>query len=227
MGVLSDKQIVEAVEEGHIEIDPFVEDNVQPASVDFTLGPEAFRASDDDKMILEPGDVLTLRPGEMAILLTREDVKLSAEYAATIGLRSRFTRKGIDLLAGPQVDPGFDGPLHIVLINLSPSEQVIEHGERFLTLEFRKLREPSDTTYTGQYQSQSTITAEEIRDLKKGEGIALSEAVKAMQTIARDVDALETSVTRLTKNVDRYMQIFIATIVTLVAGVLGYLYMLA
>lgn len=227
MATLTGTQISEAIENEEIVIEPYNEGNIEPASVDLTLGNEAFLASDDDKTRLSSGDVLTLPPGEMALVLTQERIALGSKYAASIGLRSRFARKGIDILKGPQVDPGFEGPLHIVLINLSPSQQVIEHGEAFLTLEIVRLSEPAENAYKGRYQAQESLTAEEIRDLKKGEGIALSEAVKAMRTIAKDVDSLENSVSRLTKNVDRYMQIFVGAIVTLVVGVLGYLFVLA
>lgn len=231
MPPLSDDEIARAIEGGALGIEPFTADNVQPASIDLTLGAEAFIASHDDKTLLNEGDVLVLPPGEMALVLTRERLSLGIDYAATIGLRSHFARKGIDLLAGPQVDPGFQGPLHIVLINLSPSQQVIAHGEPFLTLEIHRLSEPASRRYTGEYQAQTSITASEIRDLKKGEGIALSEVVKAMRNIAKDVDSLDKSVARLeqsvsqlTRNVDWYMRIFTVTIVILVAGVLGALW---
>lgn len=227
MPPLTSQEIRQALEEGEMVIEPFTENHLEPASIDLSLGHEAFLASGDDKIILEEGSVLTLPPGEMALILTRERLSLGLQHTATIGLRSKFARKGIDLLAGPQVDPGFEGPLHIVLINLSPSQQVIEFGEAFLTLEIHRLSTEASKRYSGDYQSQTTITAQEIRDLKKGEGIALSEAVKAMRTIAQDVDALEKSVSRLTRNVDRYMQIFVATIVALVVGVLGYLFLFA
>lgn len=225
MSPLSDHQITEAVDRGEVTIEPFDEKNVEPASIDLTLGKEAFIASDDDKTILSEGDILALPPGELALVLSRESITLGRNYAATIGLRSHFARRGIDLLAGPQVDPGFAGPLHIVLINLSPSQHVIQFGEPFLTLELHRLSEPADVSYSGEYQTQDSITADEIRDLKKGEGIALSEAVKAMRNIAQDVDSLEKSVSRLTRNVDWYMRIFISTIVVLVGGVLGFLYL--
>lgn len=226
MGTLSDTEIRQALEGGDISIEPLDDTQIEPASVDLTLGPEAFRASDTDKIHLKEGDILPLPPGEMALVLTREVVELSPRIAANIGLRSHFTRKGIDLLAGPQIDPGFEGPLHIILINLSPSELLIEYGEPFLTIEFRRLGEAAAERYDGQYQASTSITADEIRDLKKGEGIALSEAVKAMQTIAKDVGALQESVSELTTNVNRYMAIFVGAIVTLVAAVISALFLI-
>lgn len=219
MNPLSDNQIREAVEAGELKIDPFLEENVEPASIDLTLGREAFRASDDSKIHLDEGSILTLPAGEMALVLTREHLKLGSQIAGAIGLRSHFSRKGIDLLAGPQVDPGFEGPLHIVLVNLSPSRIVLEYGEPFLTVEFHRLSEPVESPYSGEYQASPSITAEEVRDLKEGEGVPLSEAVKAMQNIAKDVGALEDNISNLAEQVDRYMRYFVTALVILVGAI--------
>lgn len=221
MSTLSDTGIRDAIDRGELQIAPFEEENLEPASVDLTLGDEAFRASDDDKITLSEGDTLTLPPGEMALVLTREQLEVGTEIAGNIGLRSYFARKGIDLLSGPQVDPGFRGPLHIVLLNLSPSKLLIEYGEPFLTVEFRRLDEASAEAYDGSYQAQSVITPEEMRDLKEGQGIALSDAVKAMQNIARDVSTLQESVTELSSNADRYMKLYVRSIMALVGAVIS------
>lgn len=228
MGTLSDSAIRKALEEGEIHIEPLEDAKVEPASVDLTLGHEAFLGKEDEKRHLDEGDVLSLPAGATAIVLTQERIELGDTIAGNIGLRSHFTRKGIDLLSGPQIDPGFAGPLHLVLINLSPSQQVIEFGERFVTIEFRRLSDPVADTYSGRYQTQEHITAEEIRDLKEGEGIALSEAVKAMQNIAKDVNALQQTVDQLSDtvatnsdNADRYMQWFLRAVIALVATVVA------
>lgn len=100
MGTLSDKSIRTALDEGEIAIDSLDEDNIEPASVDLTLGNEAFLGKDDEKMWLEEGDMLVLPPGATAIVLTRERIELGNTVAANIGLRSHFTRRGIDILSG-------------------------------------------------------------------------------------------------------------------------------
>lgn len=219
MSPLSDAQLKAAVADGDLAVEPFDEDNVEPASLDLALGEEAFVASEDEKTRLDDGDVLTLPPGEMVLVLTREHLDLGPQLAGTIGLRSHFSRKGVDLLAGPQVDPGFEGPLHIVLVNLSPSRIVVEYGEPFLTVEFRRLSEPVDEAYAGTYQASDSITTEEMRDLKEGDGVPLSEAVRAMQAIAKDVATLEDNISNLTRQVDRYMRIFASSLVVLVAAI--------
>lgn len=221
MGILGDQEIKKAVEDGSLVIEPYVEDMVKPASIDLTLGSEAFRASDDDKLFLEEGDVLKIPAAETALVLTRERIEMGSDLAGSIGLRSSFSRRGIDLLAGPQIDPGFRGPLHVFLINLSPSEIIIEFGEPFLTVEIHRLDEPVESPYDGRFQELDHITAEEMRDIREGEGIALSEAVKAMRNIARDVNSMEETVESLSKEMKWQMRFVVALLGALVIGILG------
>lgn len=223
MSTLSGDQIKAEVESktGRIGIEPFDADNVEPASYDMTLGSEAFIPEDEHKQRLEPGSMLSIPAGGTALILTRERLTVGNDIAGHVGLRSYYTRKGIDILKGPQIDPGFEGPLHVVLINLSPSKQAIPYGEPIVTVEFVELSEPVEEGYDGKYQMQDSITQQEIDDLMEGEGIALSEAVEAMQNIARDVATLEESVSRLPRHSDWYMRIFITTVVVLVATIVG------
>ncbi len=223
MGVLSGEQIRREAERptGKIDIEPFDPENVQPASVDLTLGEEVFVPEEERKETLSEGSLLSLPAGGTALILTRERLTLDDDVAGHLGLRSHYTRKGIDILEGPQIDPGFEGPLHVVLINLSPSKQLIPFGERIVSVEFVELSESVKDGYGGEYQQQDTITQDEIDAMMEGEGIALSEAVSAMQNIARDVSVLEENVSRLTKRVDLYMRIFIITIVILAGTIIG------
>lgn len=223
MGTLSGEQIREEVESesGRIAIEPFDPDCIQPASYDMTLGAEAFIPEHEQKEMLEPGSVLSIPAGGTALVLTRERLEVGHDVAGHLGLRSYYTRKGIDILKGPQIDPGFEGPLHVILLNLSPSKQVIPYGEPIVTVEFVELNEPVKEGYDGDYQAQDSITQKEIDDLMEGEGIPLSEAVEAMQNIARDVATLEENVSRLSRHSDWYMRIFITTIVILVASIVG------
>lgn len=72
-------------------------------------------------------------------MTVREMMRVGARFAAQIGLRSGLARKGLALLAGPQVDPGFRGRLHVALVNLSPVEISIAYGEPLITMMFHDL----------------------------------------------------------------------------------------
>lgn len=219
MPILSDVDLRNALTSGDIQIVP-PPTKIEPASIDLSVGDEAFAASQDEITRLSQGKLLVIPPGEMVLIITKEDIKLGLRIVGHIGLRSYFTRKGLVLLAGPQIDPGFDGTLHIVLCNLSPTEMVLSYGEPFCTIEFHRLSNDAEQSYTGPYQKQKGITAREIDDIRQRRGYALSEVIKNMQSIARDVSSLKESVERLTNRTDKYMLVFISSLSALVIGIL-------
>lgn len=219
--LLSNKEMQKKIEKGNIEIEPAPPDEaIQPASVDLSLGGEAYRAGDDQKTELSEGDILHLPAGGLAVVLTRETVRLDPNIAGNIGLRSKYTRKGVDLLAGPQIDPGFEGPLHLTLINLSPSPIALSYGDRFCTVEFHELPEEVGESYAGQYQGQTSITTAEIRDISEKE-LTLSEVVKNTRNIARDISEMKKTINRLSTRVDYQMTIFLVAVITLIGSVIA------
>lgn len=219
MTILSDTKLREAISKGEIQITPPPE-NIEPASIDLSVGSEAFVASGEEITKLLQGKLLILPAGEMALVITREKLKLGPKIAGHMGLRSYFTRKGLVLLAGPQIDPGFEGTLHVAICNLSPTEISLSYGESFCTVEFHELSIDAQQPYKGDYQKQKGITSQEVADIRQRRGYALSEVIKNMQTIAQDIGSLKESVERLTGRTDKYMLVFVSSFAALAIGVI-------
>ena len=226
MAILANAKLKKALNDGEIRITPAPQD-IKPASIDLTVGDEAFIASGDEVLKLSDGKSLVLPAGEMALIITKEELKLSSKIVGHFGLRSFFTRKGLSLLAGPQIDPSFEGKLHVVLCNLSSNEISLSYGEPFCSVEFHELSEHVETPYAGVHQSQKGMTPQEIIDIRQRRGYTLSEVTKNIQIITQDIGALieeiiqiKNSVTKLSNRTDKYMIIFISIIVVLVIGII-------
>ena len=224
MTIMSDAALKTAIERQAIRIDPQPTD-IKAASIDFRLGPEAFLGSGEDIIRLEDRRLLAIPPGEMAIVSTLEKVSINPRYAGQIGLRSTYARKGLALLAGPQVDPGFSGRLHVVLVNLSPVEITLSHREPLVTVVFHDLGEDVQQPYgSGQgdeYHEQDEITGLEIDDIRQHRGYAMSEVIRDMQSIAQNVGGLKTAVDGYISRTDLYLKIFVGSISSLVAVMIG------
>ena len=154
-----------------------------------------------------------------------ERVQISPRYAGHIGLRSAFARQGLSLLAGPQIDPGFYGRLHIALVNLSPTEISIGYRDPLITIVFHDLgidvERPYGSRAGDDYQEQDEITPAEIADIRQHRGYSLSEVIRDMQSISQNVGELRSSVDRYMKRSDLRESIFIGTIVTLALAGIG------
>jgi deoxycytidine triphosphate deaminase len=232
MTILANAKLKEAISSGEIQIAPAPQ-KIEPASIDLTVGDEVFMASRDEVIKLSEGDFVLLPAGEIALIVTREEIKLSPKIAGHLGLRSFFTRKGLILLAGPQIDPGFEGTLHVVLCNIFSTEISLTYGEPFCTVEFHELSESVDTPYEGTYQSQKGITPQEIVDIHRRHGYALSIVTKNIQAMTQDISVLieeiiqtKDSVTKLRNRTDKYMMIFIFILVVLVMGIIATVFVL-
>jgi dCTP deaminase len=230
MTLMGDAALGKALASRGIVIDP-APDMIKSASIDLRLGPEAFLGTGSEILPMEQQRLLTIPPGELAIVSTLERLTVGARYAGQIGLRSAFARKGLALLAGPQIDPGFRGRLHVALVNLSPVEIAISYREPLVTVVFHDLG--SDVTHPygespgDEYHQQDAITGAEINDIRQHRGYAMSEVIREMANLSANVGQLRSSVdgyirtsASQAKRTEAYLGIFVAAVVALVVAML-------
>lgn len=195
---MTDGQIRAGVESGEIILDPFEPNGVEPASYDIRVGNWAFVSSSKEKINLSQKGVVVIEPGEFAVLESRERVGLDKQTAGQLGLSSEFARRGLLMLSGPQIDPGFRGILVVRLINLAPRPVALVHEAPFLTVQFFRLNHPVSKPYAGRHQDQPGIGAQDIQELAETDGMTLGQVIKTLGALARDVSELKGSVGRLT-----------------------------
>jgi len=187
--MMSDQEIKDAIESGQLVIEPFFADCLQPSSYDLSLGGFAYLSGKVEKIDVEHKD-LDLLPGQFALVITYEKLKMPADIAGYIGISSRWTRKGLLLLHGLQIDPGFEGRLVLGLFNASPRPLKITYKERFCTVSFHKLGLPSERPYES--------SSEQVRGVIPGEDVRYIQKLPRTRTIAE----LDQSIDKLEKTID-------------------------
>jgi dCTP deaminase len=131
--ILSDRGIRREVEDGGIEISPFDERLIQPASIDVRLGerfllPVGHRAShidptqppsNDMAEVIAGAEGITIAPGRFMLATTLEWIRLSTRLAAHLDGKSSLGRLGllIHSTAG-LIAPGWEGRLTLNLSNI-------------------------------------------------------------------------------------------------------------
>jgi dCTP deaminase len=204
---MTDSEIREALEAGDIGLEPMSERSLQPASYDLRLGNRALitKTQDIEKLkrrledeqaneidVAKEGSI-AVPAGAFALIVTREKVRLSNQYAGHLGLRSYYARKGLLLLAGLQVDPGFEGYLVLGLANLSPRSVHIDHEDDIATLEFHRLSRPADVPYSGIYAGQQlspSIPKADADYLRTIETLSVSDLTQALLRLSDNVATL-------------------------------------
>jgi dCTP deaminase len=188
--ILSDRQIREAVKGGELSIEPFDERQIQPATYDLRVGEQGITTSTKKLVNIREAGYLLIHAGDFAIVKVLEEIKLSSQHTGRFGLRSKYARKGLIATTGPQVDPGYHGRLTIVLTNLAPGPVSLPCKDDFISVEFHRLEEPSMKPYSGPYQDQLNLGPEEIEAITEGAGMAISEVITTLRSLAQSVASL-------------------------------------
>jgi dCTP deaminase len=208
---MTDTEIRDALTAGEIELEPLSEESLQPASYDLRLGDKAIitrsldierikdRIENDDapEVDVAAEGSISIPAGAFALIVTKERVRLSPQHAGHIGLRSYFARKGLLLLAGLQVDPGFDGHLVLGLANLSPRSVYLHHEEAIATLEIHRLARPVAQQYVGTYagkQIRPGIPRADADYLRTIETLSVSDLTRALLRLSDNVSTLSRDV---------------------------------
>lgn len=196
--ILTDRQIRDAVKAGDITIDPFEDKQIQSATYDLRVGDQGATTSSKKKIDIKKEGYLLLAPGDFGVVTVFEEVRLGSQYAARIGLRSKYARKGLIATTGPQIDPGYHGRLIVGVTNLTPKPVPLPHKDDFISIEIHKLEEPASAPYSGPYQGKMELGAEKIEFITESEGMALSEVLNTLRSLSTNVGTLTTDVTTLT-----------------------------
>lgn len=189
--LLSDVQIRDEIAAGNIEITPFDESMLQPASYDLKVGKDAatIPRNGEARMDLEKEGVMVIPAYAPAIIYSKEHLKLSTYLAGRFGLKSSLSRRGIYASVGPQVDPGFIGRLSVTLFNLTPLPVPLSYGDSFLSLELHRLDIPASRPYSGEFQGKDTFTSKDIEPVL-GYKSGLSEVVKGFSEVHEAIEKL-------------------------------------
>jgi dCTP deaminase len=173
--LLSDRDIVDAVKNGRLGLEPYEPELVQPSSVDVRLD-RRFRVFNNQKYthidpskrqdeLTEPVDVaedqpFVLHPGEFVLASTLEIVTLPDDLAARLEGKSSLGRLGLltHSTAG-FIDPGFSGHVTLELSNVANLPITLWPGMKIGQLCVFRLSSPAERPYgtesiASRYQGQ-------------------------------------------------------------------------
>jgi len=178
-----------------LRIRNFAESSLQPASYDMRVGPKLLQSSTESEIDLSKKGSATLAPGVFALVTTQESVQLPHDIAGHIGVKSYYTRKGLVMLTGLQIDPGFEGVLVVGLYNASPRSLTLEYLAPFCTVEFHRLARPVQTPFqSGEEQRQGQIPRADKDYLRTLETQSISEMSRSLRELTVNVGNLASSV---------------------------------
>lgn len=211
MALLTDLEIKEAMEKDGLEIEPFDEESLKSASYDVRLGTRAIitrtvsldelkgkiQKEEIKEVNVEKEESITIPGGAFALAATLERIKLPNNYAGHIGMRTYYTRKGLEILSGLQIDPGWDGVLVLGLANLSPRSITLDYKDNLCAIEIHRLNRSAEKPYQGPFmaeQREGRIPLSDKDYLRTIETMSVSELTQALIDLSQNVSILGKSV---------------------------------
>ncbi len=170
--ILSDKTILQMLDEGTLEISPVTKDQIQPASVDIRLGNTFSVVEDFSTGIITmeneiayktiETDTYILLPGQFVLATTMEYFSLPDDLTAFVEGRSSLGRMGLFIQNAGWVDPGFKGEITLELFNANRCAIELKAGRRVGQLVFAKMDQAALNPYRGKYQGQRGATGSRV-----------------------------------------------------------------
>ena len=162
---------------------------ISGGAFELSLGNEIFRTDSKDKkkeFLTQEKEQVTINPGQFALLLTTETVKIPIHKIAFISIKAGIKLKGLINVSGFHVDPGFKGKLVFSVYNAGSSPISILKGEPcfliwFADLQLSQNEMSSYANENHEHKNQDTIPPRYIDALLSGELASpstLSEKIK-------------------------------------------------
>ena len=178
MSALSDYDIKAERSWGATTIEPWNEEQLQPASYDLTLGDEfkwmvpgqgtidaATRkniSGEQIKYVSYKVDTHVMFPGDFFLATTVETVKLGRNVLARFEGKSSLGRLGLSThITAGFIDPGFEGTITLELKNDGPNAILLTAGMKIGQIAFEYLNTPAEKVYGecgNRYQNQQGTT---------------------------------------------------------------------
>lgn len=137
---------------------------LQPDSFDLRIGTVV---ANGRPVILQPRQYeYMLPPGEMAIVVTEEQVDIPTDMAGEVSPPNYMLNAGLLVLAAPHVDPGYQGPLTARVVNLLDKSYHLSASLHILTIRFYRLSAQTECPYDKNvaYTEKLNRAVQESRD---------------------------------------------------------------
>ena len=139
---------------------PFVDEHVNPASYDITLGNHWICPTREPQEF--HSETLILFPGEVVLGTTQEVIHMPRDVVGDLKLKSSLGRLWLNHSLSGWIDCNFQGQVTLELQNLGPHPRKLHAGMRVAQIVFLQMEEPPELAYgegeTGHYQGQMGAT---------------------------------------------------------------------
>jgi dCTP deaminase len=157
---------------------------IQGSSLELALGEEAFISSKKKlKKLNSKDNYIKIAPGDFALLITEEYVKIPIECMGFISIKARHKLSGLINVSGFHVDPGFEGRLKFSLYNAGTADVLLRYKDPTFILFITYIRDGAKDYNKGHdHWQQQNIEPKEMMPLL-GAGIPIHDITHRLRTV--------------------------------------------
>lgn len=150
-------------------ITPFHPEKIKNGAYELTLGDEVYLTDSKERTVknLAEGEKIEIKPGQFALLLTQEYIKIPTNRIAFISIKAGIKFKGLINVSGFHVDPGFEGKLLFSVYNAGPSNIRLSSGTSYFPIWLAAI-DQEDQDYKGSHEAQTRIPDGPVEALSQG-----------------------------------------------------------
>lgn len=150
-------------------ISDFNPKRIKNGAYELSLGSQVFQTDSSPRSVknLKDGEQIEIKPGQFALLLTKEYIKIPEDKIVFISIKAGIKFKGLVNVSGFHVDPGFEGKLLFSVYNAGPSNIILSNGTNYFPMWFAEINETQD--YIGRHEKQTRIPDDPVEALSQGE----------------------------------------------------------
>ncbi len=162
--ILTKNEIIKEIKKRKIIIQPYEESAIGPASIDLTLDNKlrifnVKKTIDDNtdykkiSKIIDISNGYILRPSELVLGITKEQITLPENICGWLNSRSRFARIGLmSHITAPFIAPGISNKQVLEIYNASKNKIKLLPGTKICQLVFQECR--GKAKYGGVFKNQ-------------------------------------------------------------------------
>lgn len=180
--ILSNITILKKIKEQELFIEPMIQSQLQPASIDLRIGNHFLTIDEYSTPLIsldKPAaykeiykDCIIIPPQAFVIGTTIEVIKLPNNMSAFVEGRSSIGRLGLFIQNAGWVDPGFEGHIKLELYNANRVPIELKAGRRICQLVLATLDQDT-TPYLGKYYGQNKATESQVYLDEESEDVSL------------------------------------------------------
>ncbi len=148
-------------------VKPFDPARLDCGSYRLTVGPEIFITSTGGiKRKLDDGKQMKIPPGQVAILVTEEEVHVPKNAIGFISMRASVKLGGLVNVSGFHVDPGYAARLKFSVYNAGDQPAVVTRGDDIFLIWFADLDRTTDDSFNVDPKKHGVITSADTSKLQ-------------------------------------------------------------